>query len=335
MNHPVPVIDLSGALAGERAARLAVARAIESALVDVGFFSIVGHGVPESLIAETRAEAVEFFALPDAEKRAVSRPPDRVARGYSWVGDRALAYSYGEVTPPDLHESFVIGPEPLPDLPYYRDRRARGFYAPNIWPTRPARLRPCMLSYFQRMDSLATEMMRLFALALGIEERFFDTLIDRPTPNLRLIRYPGRVQAPEPGQLRAGAHTDYGTITILRGDNRSGGLQVRHRNGDWIEVTRPEDGFVCNIGDVMMRWTNDHWVSNLHRVALPPDDAAEDRISLVFFHNPNYDAEIRCIETCRGDGEAKYPPVPFDGYYLDKLMRTAHKTDRPPMPGER
>ena len=141
-----------------------------------------------------------------------------------------------------------------------------------------------------------------------------------------MIRYPAVTQPPLPGQLRAGTHTDYGIMTFVRGDDTPGGLQVKHRNGSWIDVHIPPNEFVCNIGDLMMRWSNDRWVSTLHRVAVPPPDAVpSDRISLVFFTNPNPDAVIRCLDNCLRPGEtAKYPPVTMSEHYLGKLMKAGH-----------
>jgi isopenicillin N synthase-like dioxygenase len=126
--------------------------------------------------------------------------------------------------------------------------------------------------------------------------------------------------------LRSGAHTDYGTLTFIRGDDTPGGLQVKHRNGDWIEVHPDPKAFVCNIGDLMARWSNDRWVSTLHRVAVPPPEAApKDRISLVFFQIPNHDATISCIESCVAPGgTAKHQPIKCSDHYLGKLMKASH-----------
>ena len=133
-------------------------------------------------------------------------------------------------------------------------------------------------------------------------------------------------ETPLPGQLRAGTHTDYGIMTFVRGDDTPGGLQVKHRNGEWIDLHIPAGDFACNIGDMMMRWSNDRWVSTLHRVAVPPPGAKpQDRISLVFFTNPNADVTIECIKECLKPGEKpKYPPVSVSEHYLGKLMRAGH-----------
>ena len=168
-------------------------------------------------------------------------------------------------------------------------------------------------------------MMELTALALDLPEHFFQDKIDKHITAIRLNYYPEQTTAPKPGQLRAGDHTDYGLLTILNGENVPGGLQVKTRAGDWIDVETDQDTFVVNIGDLLMRWTNDRWVSNVHRVVNPPDSVAarSKRLSIAFFHHPNYDALIECIAP---PGKAKYPPV-LSGEYRDlKYQQTRLKS---------
>jgi isopenicillin N synthase-like dioxygenase len=197
-------------------------------------------------------------------------------------------------------------------------------YAPNIWPAQPSDFKATMLSYYDAMQGVASQVLGAMALALGVDASYFAEKFDRQASVTRIIRYPAVTQAPLPGQLRAGAHTDYGAMTFVRGDDVPGGLQVKHRHGGWIDVHIPRDAFVCNIGDMMMRWSNDRWVSTVHRVAVPPPDASpSDRISLVFFQYPNPDAVIRCFPSCVGAGE-KYEPITVAEHYLGKLMRAGH-----------
>ena len=331
--HPVPTIDIEPFSRGGELGRERVARAVDRACTETGFFAITGHGVSGELIAELRAAAVSFFALPERDKRAVERPEDRISRGWNAVGDRALAYSLGKETPPDLQESFAIGPVDVPDAPYFTCERARAFFAPNLWPTAAPELREVMERYYRVMEHLSRTVMQVLARALGKPDGFFEDKIDRHSSSLRLIRYPGSVTGAAEGQRRAGEHHDYGALTLLHGDNLPGGLQVKLRHSGWIDVVRPEGGFICNIGDAMMRWTNDRWVSTLHRVGLPESGGVSpDRISIVYFHNPNYDAEIRCITD--GDAPARYPPSDFDAFFVEKLMRASYGPGEPPvMPG--
>ena len=128
---------------------------------------------------------------------------------------------------------------------------------------------------------------------------------------------------PAPGQIRAGAHTDYGAVTILLPDNVPG-LQVLGRGGAWLDVSAPPSTFVCNIGDLMQHWTNDRWISTMHRVVNPPREAAAGnrRLSIPFFHQPNYDALIECLPTCCGpDNPARYEAVTSGQHRLTKFLR--------------
>jgi isopenicillin N synthase-like dioxygenase len=155
--------------------------------------------------------------------------------------------------------------------------------------------------------------------------------MDKPVNKVTVIRYPAQAVAPIEGQFRAGEHTDYGTLTILLAEDKPGGLQVKLRNGGWVDV-RPAPGvLVINIGDMMMRWTNDHWVSNLHRVANPPRALAHvPRLSVVFFQKPNYDAEIRCIEKYAGTTFVpKYAPIKAGDHWYAKNAKS-----RPPTKGD-
>jgi len=168
------------------------------------------------------------------------------------------------------------------------------------------------------MGSLAASLMRIFALALGLPEGFFDAKIDKHISRLRVRNYPAQDIAPAPGQIRAGAHSDYGSLTLLATEDKPGGLQVCNAAGKWVDVPIVDDCLIVNIGDLLARWTNDTWVSTLHRVVNPPAGAGAEsrRQSLVFFHNPNYDA---LIESLVPDTPAKYPRT-TSGEHLRQLF---------------
>ena len=314
----IPVIDIGPYLQGRDKDKRRVAAEIAAACEEPGFFCIVGHGVPVDLIARTRQAAADFFALPVAEKRAVLRPGNRVGRGYYPFADRSLAYTLGDATPPDLQEAFAMGPPDVPDDAYYRGEVAEYFFAENRYPARPEGFRETVDTYFRTLLGLCDRLMGAMALALGLEENFFADKIDRPACGLRLIRYPAQTGAPASRQLRAGAHTDYGTLTVLRGDDVPGTLQVKLPRSGWTDLRPPADAFVCNLGDAMARWTGGLWASTLHRVANPPEGAAQrDRISLVFFHQPNYDALLNGIFEDAGDA------VTLAEHYIEKIHLAA------------
>lgn len=321
MTATIPVIDLSPALAGDRQGRLDVAEQIDSACTRVGFFTIRGHGIPLPVIDRLRDHASEFFNLPLEEKLRAQPEDASVPRGYRAVGFEALSYGNTIETPPDLKEYYHFGRPDWPDEPYYTCEQGQRFFVPNRWPARPEGFAQAAADYYLRLEALAETLMELTALALGLDEHFFADKIDRHITAMRINFYPPQKEAPRPGQLRAGEHTDYGLLTILNGENKPGGLQVQVRDGQWIPVETAPDTFVVNIGDLLMRWTNDRWVSNVHRVVNPPasDAALAQRISMGFFHHPNYDA---LIESVAPPGRAKYPPVRSGDYRDEKYQIT-------------
>jgi len=319
----VPVIDVAGLAAGETARR-AVAREIGRACEDIGFFTVVGHGVDEALVQRMYEVSRAFFDLPVADKQRVRRPKPEQSRGYIGLGEENLSYGVGRDTT-DLKEFFAIGPVDVPDEPYYRAPAAYPSFAPNVWPARPPELRAVYTEYYRAMEWLAGRLMRAFAQALGLREDFFDDKTDRHISGIRVLNYPDQPEPPAAGQLRAGAHSDYGALTILKAENVPGGLEVLTRAGQWVAVAPVADSFVINLGDLMMRWTNDRWISTLHRVANPPRDAAlgSRRQSIVFFYQPNYDALIECLPGCCAPGHpAKYPPVTSGEHRLQKFLKT-------------
>jgi isopenicillin N synthase-like dioxygenase len=313
----VPVIDIAPFRNGDAAARAAVAQAVDQACRDIGFLVISGHGVDAGLIERTRSVSRAFFDLPLDEKRRVARPAPHITRGYIALDEESLARSrdpsaYGS----DLNESLMIGPVDAPPAAVAESGGAH--FAANLWPERPAELRTVWTDYYRAMGALAATVMRIFALALRLAEDFFDDKINHHISRLRVRNYPAQAVAPAPGQIRAGAHSDYGSLTLLATEDKPGGLQVCNGRGDWVDVPILPGTFIVNIGDLMARWTNDTWVSTLHRVVNPPLDTPDDtrRLSLVFFRNPNHDAQIRNL---MADQAAKYP-VTSSGEHLRRLF---------------
>jgi isopenicillin N synthase-like dioxygenase len=299
MTNPVPVIDIAPFFGTDESARRRVAEEVNSACTNIGFLIVTGHRVPAALIGEMRSVSRQFFDLPTDEKLRQRMPADRY-RGYIALGNEALANSLDEQTPPDLKESFSIGPMVAVSDEYHRSAKPGNFFAANMWPDRPLVFRPVWERYYGQMESLSATLMWIFAVGLGMEEKFFDDKINHHISNFSVIHYPEQPKPPLPGQLRAGAHTDYGSLTIVKPDNAPGGLQVMTKEGTWMDVPNLEEGFVVNLGDLMAEWTNDRWVSTMHRVVNPPRGNAlgSRRLSMTFFHQPNYDAVIECLPTC-------------------------------------
>jgi isopenicillin N synthase-like dioxygenase len=183
-------------------------------------------------------------------------------------------------------------------------------------------------AYYQAVDAIGRTLLRVFAEALKLDREFFVEKYAGHQSALQIIHYPAQKARPLPGQLRSGAHTDYGVITILAIQEKDvpGGLQVRMKDGNWADVIAPADSLIINIGDLMMRWTNDFWLSNVHRVVNPLVGTRTDsgRISLAFFYNPKSDILVECIPTCVSTGDKpRYAPVTVEDYLLAKIQQSA------------
>ena len=325
--NSVPVIDLAPFLAGDPAGRRQVVDGIARAAEQIGFFAITGHGVPRATMDALYDRAQDFFTLPLEEKQRVAPPSPAYARGYKAIGFEALAAGNALATPPDLKEYWHFGREQLPEDPYYNGPEGRRHFFRNLWPDRPSGFCEAADAYYRAMEALSAVLCRASALALDLPETWFDDKINRHITAARINYYPRQDDPPAEGQLRAGAHTDYGMLTILSGEAVPG-LQVLTRVGQWVDVATDTYRFVCNIGDLLMRWTNDRWVSNTHRVLNPPRDIARasSRMTIAFFHHPNHDAKIECIPGCAGDAPPKYEPVLSGEFRDDKynVTRTAN-----------
>lgn len=316
----VPIIDISPYLSGNPEGKKKVASEIAAACTDIGFFAIKGHGVDQNVIEDLREAAHTFFEQPESEKRRWKHPVEDTPRGFRvFQGENLGKTSGDESSKPDLKEFYHFGRQTLPDDPYFTGEEGSLYFIPNLWPDEPATFRKAAVTYFETLDGLAANLAHIIATALDLPEDWFDDKIDKHATAVRLNYYPLLEDGPPPGQIRAGAHTDFGMMTILMGEDEAGGLQVRTRSGKWIDVETRPDFFIINIGDLLMRWTNDTWLSNLHRVVNPPEGSkpTRGRLSVGYFFQPNYDALIECIPTCMGPGRpAKYEPV-YSGRYRE------------------
>ena len=320
-----PVVDISTFFGGDAERKASVARKVGAACEDTGFYTIAGHGVDRALIDRMAAVTRAYFALDEREKQRTACAG--TGPGYRPLESRRLAATRDDVALPDLKEGFVVGPLlPHRALPsdYVTAPGATDWFMENLWPDRPPEFREIWTAYYRAMESLGSTLMRISALALGLPESYFDSKFDRHVAALSAKSYPPVLQEPLPGQLRAGAHTDYGGITILWKDDGSGSLQVIDKSGVWRDIVPQPDCFIVNIGDLLAQWTNDRWVSTLHRVIMPddPKDRMESRLSLPFFYMPNYDTVVETIETCIDDRHPlRYSPVTAAEHFATKVRK--------------
>jgi isopenicillin N synthase-like dioxygenase len=307
-DNSIPVINLSR-LAADPDALKTVASELGAACRNIGFFYITGHGLSAGLRERVFQQAATFFADADSAKRKLLYSAETGNRGFVPMKGESL----DPTQPADLKEAFNIGLElPVHDPELLAKAR---FRAPNQWPDTPG-FQQTMLQYFDEVWAIGRLLHRAFAIDLGINENYFEDKLDRPLATLRLLHYPPQPDRMEPGQLGAGAHTDYGCVTLLATDE-VGGLEVRTRSGTWLKAPFVADAFVCNIGDCLMRWTNDVYVSTPHRVVSP---AGRERYSVAFFLDPNPDAVVAPLPGM--EKVALYPPITGADYLQSRLDAT-------------
>jgi len=307
----IPVIDLSAFLAGDEAGTAGAVEEVGAAAESVGFFIIVGHGVPETLVDTLASLSRAFFNLPaDSKRRTAAAGPHLGGLTYFPLSEEALSLGIGLETAGDLKETLDFGPA----------------WCGDLWPGQPVGLREAWHDYYRTMSDLAGSLRRLFALAIGLPEMFFEEMFVDHLSTVRVLNYPDQREEPCPGQLRAGVHTDYGFLTILRAGDSPGGLQVQDLSRQWVDVPNIFGSFVINIADALQRWTNGRFRSTPHRVVNPPRDASGStrRQSIAFFHNPARTAVIVCLEPFRAGAKSLPEPITY-GDYADLKYRTTHR----------
>lgn len=269
----IPVIDFAPFWLDDPAGQRRVVEDIHQACRQVGFLYLTHHGIPQSAIDQAFQQAQRFFALPLTEKMAIAWASEQSNRGYVGLERERL----DETQPGDLKEAFNLGKEP---------DAAEATPTDNRWPQGQADFRPVMTDFFDHCAAAAQQIFRAFALALQMPEDYLAVRHVGQNFTLRLLHYPPLAQAPKPGQIRAGAHSDYGTLTLLFQDE-VGGLEVLNRNGDWMAAPAIPGAVLMNTGDMTERWSNDVFRSTKHRVGLPQGEmAGRDRYSIAFFANP-------------------------------------------------
>jgi isopenicillin N synthase-like dioxygenase len=317
----VPVIDISSFRMpyADASARSQVVRRVDAAARTVGFMQIIGHGISAITTREFTNAMDAFFGL-DGPAKAKYRCPPGINRGYTPPTAESLANSLGLVAAGDLFEAINVGTSaadfPGLDLP-------EDVYAPNVYPSDEVPgFEAAVTAWFEAAGRVARTMVRIFGTALGGSEDHFQRFTDHSIDVLRMNNYrlPGPDAELEPDQLGMGAHTDYGIVTVLWADQVPG-LEIHGADGNWHPV-RPADGaLLVNLGDATARWTNEEWISTLHRVAPPRSGGAGvPRRSAAYFHDGNVDAVIECLPSCvTEDNPARYEPVTVGQHLAAKL----------------
>lgn len=308
----IPLIDFAPFLLDDAAGQQRVAQDIFRACHEVGFLYLKNHGIDQQAIAQAFEQSRAFFDLPLTEKQQVAWADEFSNRGYVGVERERL----DERQPGDLKEAFNLGKEVSPAA-----AAESAALVVNRWPAGHPQFQQTITKFFGQCAVGAERVFRAFAIALSMPANYLTERHQTHGYTLRLLHYPPLSTAPKPGQIRAGAHSDYGTLTLLFQDE-VGGLEVLSTEEEWIAAPAIPGAVLINTGDLTQRWSNDVFRSTKHRVALPQGNHS-DRYSIAFFCQPDADTEIVCLPTCQNaDNPPKYPPVTSGDYLLSRLQAT-------------
>ncbi|KAH1205257.1 2-oxoglutarate-Fe(II) type oxidoreductase hxnY [Glycine max] len=335
---------------------------LKQACLDSGFFYVVNHGISQEFMEEVFAQSKKFFSLPHKEKMKILRnekhrgytpvldelldPENQVH-----VGDYKEGYYIGVEKGEDDPESNkpFYGPNnwPAPGvLPGWRETMEK-FHRETFCLVLPclggSGLRPCFASFLvnviapflktsypitQRLFAMRREVgkavAKIIALALDLDANFFDQpeMLGEPIATLRLLHYEGQVSDPLKGLYGAGAHTDYGLITLLATDDVSGLQICKDRDAKpqkWEDVAPLKGAFIVNLGDMLERWSNCVFKSTLHRVL----GNGQGRYSIAYFLEPSHDCLVECLPTCKSDSNPpKFPPILCHDYLTQRYNDT-------------
>lgn len=304
----IPLIDVSGFLAGRPDAAKRVAAELRFAFEKVGFYYLAGHGVPPSLIESAYDAAARFHAQSLEAKLAVRVDEHNI--GYMPIARKPPPNAAAQGRKPSQNEAYFLRRERSPDDPDVVSNRR--FHAMNKWPADLPGFRETTLAYMGALEALCRRLVPLYALALDLPATFFDACFARPHTILRLSRYP-LIDAADESAASLVPHTDSGFMTLLP-PNKVQGLSILLPDGRWMDAPHVEGAFVVNGGDILHRWTNERFLSTPHRVR---NVSGRVRYAIPFFCDPDHDTVIECLPTCRSEAQpAKYPPIRFGDYAL-------------------
>lgn len=303
----LPVIDLGPSFADDDAACEQVAAEIGAACRDTGFFYVANHGVDQALVDGAFAQSNRFFDQSDDWKSKLCK------QGYSNGYEPWEAQRLDKDSPGDIKESFNFTADGVPGTPGYKA---------NMWPDDFPGFRDGLEAYNTAMRGLGLHVSRLIALSLGMSFNQFDDTFDPQKSPLRILRYPPHPNDAQFNQLGAGAHTDWGWITLLSQDSL-GGLEVETASGEWVRVDPVPGTFVVNLGDLVRRWTNGKYHSSLHRVM--NNRSGQNRHSIVLFFNQAHETHVECLPTCLEPGEQpNFPPCTAGEHTLERYNESRH-----------
>lgn len=304
-----------------------VAAALRETCIDVGFFYLEGHQIPQPLLDDVFEQSKILFALPEDEKGRLADPV--LTRGFTRFEEETLDPA-NQPERGDTKEGFYIGDE----VPR-EDMDAAKLRGPNVWPDpkktslteeQCQNFREAMERYRGEATRVGMQLVECFSLAVSEDPHLFNKYFMERRLFVKLLHYSAEQSDEKNGLYACGAHSDYGMITLLLTDDNPG-LQVK-LDGKWIDIPPKRGTLVVNIGDMFERWTNGLFRSTVHRVITP--NGANERYSIPAFLDPDFDAIVECLESCCSEGNPpKYPPITAGQHLLNMYEKTHADFDHP------
>jgi isopenicillin N synthase-like dioxygenase len=309
MSAPLPIIDFTGFASATPAYRQACADAIGKACREVGFFYLKGHDIAPAMTQAAFQASAAFFAQTPDQKAAIAIEKSACHRGWFRLGEEVLDAKHQPEG--DYKEGLKIGRDLAPDHPHVQ--AGIPLHGPNQWPD-IAGWQTTMQAYYDACERVSRQLMQAFALSLNLQDDHFEADLQAPMATLGALYYPPL--APAQTSLSAGAHTDFGCLTLLA-QSQIEGLEILNKQGQWQAIPALDDALVVNIGDMLARWTNDLYASTQHRVVNKGEVA---RYSLAYFFDPDPDADLTALPGCLAPGAVSpYSRATCLSHLLDKI----------------
>lgn len=302
----VPTLNLRSYTEGEKTDQLKFIDQLFHGIKDYGFIVLKDHDVEVELLQKAYQMLQEFYALP-TETKLKYAVVGGGQRGYTPFGKE-----HAKDSPVmDLKEFWHVGREVSEGHPLKK------YYPNNVWPTEIPEFKNTFSSLYSRLESAGKAMLQALTFPLDVPDFYFDNMVQDGNSILRLLHYPPIPTGADHRCLRAAPHEDINLITILPAATASG-LQLKDRNGEWLDIVSEPNTLIVDAGDMLARATNDVIPSTTHQVINTPEATTSSRYSMPFFMHPNPEAILSCLPSCRGTG-AKYPDISAHDFLMQRL----------------
>lgn len=304
----VPTLSLQSYTHGTANEKAKFIDGLFSGIKDYGFIILKDHGVDAQLFTQGYSMMEKFFSLPVNVKESYISKAGGGQRGYTPFGKE-----HAKDSPVmDLKEFWHVGRE------FFANPALRNEYPENIWPSEFPEFKTVFNKIYSDLESAGKVMLEALSMPLDVNKNFFSDMVSDGNSILRLLHYPPIPEGVDPRCVRSAAHEDINLITILPAATASG-LQLKDRDGQWLDVVSAPGTLIVDAGDMLSRLTNEVIPSTTHRVINPQDGKNTSRYSMPFFMHPHSKAMLSCLPSCRGAG-AKYADITA-GDFLNQRLR--------------